>query len=80
MRVGGEDWEEDGWCVVGGVELIDLHSMVLWGNYEVDLHDACIPLDYNLIALGSRVCWPCAAVFLRIVGNLVRHRIVRRTT
>ena len=39
-------------------KMIDLHSMELWGYYEVDLHHACIPFDYNLIALGFRVCWP----------------------
>ena len=45
-------WLEDGCCAVGERKLIDLHSMVLWGYYEVDLHDACIPFNCNLIALG----------------------------
>jgi len=38
-----------------GEKLIDLHSMVLWDYYEVDLHDACTPFDCNLIALESCV-------------------------
>ena len=33
----------DGTCL-GEEELIDLHSMVLWADYKVDLHDAYNPL------------------------------------
>jgi len=38
---------------LGEGRLIHLHSMVLWGYYELDLHDACIPFRCNLIALNS---------------------------
>jgi len=55
VGLGGEDWGEgDGaWfgAWFGAGELIDLHSMVLWDYYEVDLHDACIPFNSILIAL-----------------------------